>query len=180
MLEPVQHHVELQQSHRADDRDRAHLRFGEEDLRRSFLGEFAQSLVERLAAQWVLGEDAREVLRCESRDTDILEQLAVRRLGCVGGRERVADPQQPAVVHADHVTGQRFFGEGPLATEKLLRRRELEALAGSHVDHVEPGEVPSRADAHEGDPIVMPRVHVGLHLEHEARERGARRRHRAR
>ena len=45
-------------------------------------------------------------------------------------------------------------------------------LAGAHLPDLHPRLEVAGADAHEGDPVAVPRVHVRLDLEHEAGEVG--------
>src|SRR3954469_19215831 len=114
MLEAVQHDVELQLAHRADDRRRAgRLRARSvEHLRRALFRQLTQARVELLPLHRVRDHDAREMLRRKARNA---AELEIRLLG-----ERVADTKRAAIHHADDVTRPRLLARRALARHELL------------------------------------------------------------
>src|SRR4029078_4513546 len=115
VLEAVQHDVELQHTHGADDRGRTG-RLGArriEDLRRAFLGELAEAGVELLPLHRFREDDAREMFGGEARDA---AELDIRAVG-----QRVADAQAAAIHHADHVARPRFLDGRAFTRQELLR-----------------------------------------------------------
>ena len=149
-----------------------HHRLSEEDLRRALFRELAQSLIERFATKRILGDDPREVFWSEARDPDILGEFPLGGAWGLFRGEGITDAQRPAIVHPDDIARQRLLSEGAFTPEELLRWGELEALPRSHMGDLKTGDVAHRADAHEGDAVAMPRIHVCLHLEDEAGEGG--------
>ena len=112
--------------------------------------------------------DDREVLGREARDRRELDRLV--------DVERVADPHVGGVDEADDVAGEGLLDRLALLAEHRVGVLGGERLAGAAVgdDHA-PLEA-ARAHPEERDAVAVGRVHVGLHLEHEARERGVERR----
>ncbi len=160
--QPEQQHVELQHADGADDRHRPGDRFLIEDLHRPFLAQLPEPGVEVLAAKRIGDHDAREVLRREAGDA-AEGDVALER-------ERVGDAQVAAIENADHVARKRFLDFGAFTGEELLRLCQPERLLGARQRDRHPRLEAAGADAHEGDPIAVLRIHVRLDLEDEAGE----------
>ena len=132
----------------------------QEDLHDALLAHLLQRLAQLLRLHGVGELDAAQDLGREARHAAEQDVLA---LG-----QRVADAQRAVVRDADDVAGEGLVGDGAVAGEEELRRREADRLAGAHELRLHAARQPPRADAHEGDAVAMVRVHVGLDLEDEA------------
>src|SRR5690606_37830505 len=91
VLEPVQHHVELQLANGTHYRRRTGCTLGVEHLRSALFSELAKARVQRLAAQRVLRRYAREVLGREARNAAELQRTTVLRAWRAVLHEGVAD-----------------------------------------------------------------------------------------
>ena len=82
--------------------------------------------------------------------------------------QRIADPQRAVIGDADDVARTGLVGQLAVLREEQDRRvhRDRLAVPGRRQLHAAPER--ARAQPHEGDPVAMLRVHVGLHLEDEA------------
>ena len=81
--------------------------------------------------------------------------------------ERVTNAQGAAIHDPDHVTGPCLLYGHAIAGHELLRRRQANGLAAALMQHLHVGFKMSRHDAHEGNAVAMPGIHVRLDLEHE-------------
>jgi hypothetical protein len=85
-------------------------------------------------------------------------------------RTSVADPEDSRIEEPDDIAREGFVDFFAFARHQQGRAREAHALAGAHVQRRGVLHETAGADAHERDPVAMVRIHVGLDLEHEARE----------
>ena len=95
--------------------------------------------------------------------------------------QRVAELQAGGVDEADDVAGERLVDRLALGAEHRRRvlRGDVATGAVASVTLMPRSKLPA-ADAGERDPVAVRRVHVGLHLEHERRERAVERSRRRR
>ena len=137
-------------------------------LHHALLVELGDAPAELLELAGVAHPGDREVLGGEARDGGELDGLV--------DPERVADAHVGGVDQADDVAGVGLLDGLALLAEHLVGVLGGERLAGRAVgdDHA-PLEA-ARAHPQERDAVAVRRVHVGLHLEHEAGERGVERR----
>ena len=155
-------HVELQLADHAHDVIAAD--DAAEHLRHALLGKVFQGALELLGLHRVLEPHAAQDFRREVGDADDLDRLA---LG-----QRVADPQHAVVGNADDVAGPRLVDDLALAGEEQDRRIDRQHLAGAHLRQLHAAAEPAAAQPQEGDAVAVVGVHVGLDLEHEARDLG--------
>src|SRR3546814_12275811 len=84
--------------------------------------------------------------------------------------EGIANRYGAVVVDAEHIAGPGIAGDLAIRSHEGERIGELHLLARAHMQRLHAWNVMTGADAQEGDPVAMLRVHVGLNLEHEAAE----------
>ena len=163
VLHAVFEHVELQCADDAYDHFLQARTGNFEDLDGTLLGDLLRALDELLALHGVLGGHPHEVLRLEGGDAGVFELLA-------GNGNGVADGEQARVEHADNVAGVGLFHNFPLGGHHLLRLAQPQLLAGLHmVIFGVPLEL-AGANPHEGQPVPVGLVHVGLNFEDEGGE----------
>jgi hypothetical protein len=73
------------------------------------------------------------------------------------------------IVQSDDVAGEGLLGLLRSAARKVSASAMRTSLSGAH-DACACRARSARTQAHEGDAVAMPRIHVGLDLEHEAGE----------
>ena len=134
-----------------------------EHLGHALLGQIVERAPELLGPDRILEADPAQDLRGEARDADEAQLLA---LG-----QRVADPQRAVVRDADDVARPGLLGELALLREEEDRAVDRDGLAGARLAQLHAAAEAARADAHERHPVAVVGVHVGLDLEHEARDR---------
>ncbi len=105
----------------------------------------------------------REVLGREARDR--------RERHLLVHVERVADAHVVRVDEPDDIAGERLLEGLALLAEHRVGVLGGERLAGAVVGDDHAALETTRADPEEGDAVAVRLVHVGLHLEHEPRER---------
>ena len=147
-------------------------------LHHALLVELREALAELLEPAGVERAGRGEDLGREPRDR------RERATGVAGVEQRVAELQAGGVDEADDVAGEGLLDRLALGAERGGGVLGGELAAGAVVRDAHAPLEAARADAGEGDAVAVRRVHVGLHLEHERRERaverrGARRRRRA-
>src|SRR6266542_2511805 len=94
--------------------------------------------------------------------------------------ERVTDSELPGVDQTDDVAGVRDADRFAVAPEEPVRATGAYRTAHAAVEHDHVLREPAGADAHECHAVAMPRIHIRLDLEDEAREPLLGRRHHAR
>ena len=161
-FEAVLGHLELQLTHGRKDRLAVHVAGRVEDLDRALLGELRDALLERLVAAGIDVAHAREMFGLERRNAVVAQRGTVA--------QRVADRERARVGQAHHVARERFFHHLAIAREEFHRAGETHFLARAHVAHQHVALEAAAADAQKGHPVAVARIHVGLDLEHEARE----------
>ena len=169
-LQALLEHLKLKHTHDAHDdalHAGAHLA---EDLHGAFLRKLLHALDELLALEGVYLGDSCEVLRGEGRHLGILHALLARTHG-------VAHREDARVEEAHDVAGIGLVHRGAVIGHEGRARGELELAVALHVPGVHAALKTTRADTHESDAVAVVLVHVGLDLEHEAREVLARRWH---
>ena len=102
-----------------------------------------------------------------------------------GGVDGVAELQPGGVDQPDDVAGEGLLDRRPIRPEGRRGVLRGQVAAGAVARHAHAALEVAGADAGEGQSVAVRRIHVGLHLEHERRERCgeralARRRRRAR
>src|SRR6185437_1486089 len=167
ILQAERHHLELQLPHRSQDEVIVAHRL--EQLRRSLLAQLRQPFLQCLHLQWILEHRAPENLR---REVGHPREGQLLPLG-----ERVADVDRAVVVEADDVAGVGLLRMLPLRRHEGQRIRHPHFLAEPRMIEPHAARVLARAQPQERDAVAMPRVHVGLDLEHEPRQRLLQRRH---
>ena len=95
-------------------------------------------------------------------------------------RQRIADAQDAVIGNADDVTRPRLVDRLPFLGEEQDGIVHAERLAGAGLFELHAAPESPRTQSQERDPVAMVRVHIGLHLEHEARHFFVRRKHNAR
>jgi hypothetical protein len=163
VLEPVQHHVELQRSHRGEHRRLVAAQVRRQDLHHALGVELVDAPPELLVLPGVLASHHGEVLGRERRDRR-------ERHGHVAV-QRVPWPQRAGVDQADHVTGIGRLHGLPVLAEHRLRVLGRERAAGRGVRQHHPARELPGTHPHERHPIPVRRVHVRLYLEHQPGER---------
>ena len=86
--------------------------------------------------------------------------------------ERVADAEFRMADEANDVAGAGFVDSFALIGKKLVRTGEPDFLAGAGMDDGHIALESAGADAHEGDAVAMPRIHVRLDFENETGKSG--------
>ena len=157
-LQPVDDHVELQGTDNADDPVGAEIRL--EDLHQAFFGQILQALAHLLDAHGVGETHAAQDFRREGRQAGDVDVLAFG--------QRIADAELAVVGHADDVARIGKIGNLAFFGEEEDRRGNGDLLAGTHMFQLHAALERARAQAHEGNPVAVLRVHVGLHLEDKA------------
>ena len=74
--------------------------------------------------------------------------------------------------NADDIAGHGFVGQFAVVPEKEHRIGDGQVLAGPHVPELHAAPEGARGHAQERHAVAVVGVHVGLHLEHEARDLG--------
>ncbi len=103
---------------------------------------------------------ALQQFRREARDAGEAQVLA---LG-----QRVADAELAMVRHADDVAAPGLVRGLAVLRQKQHRVRDRHRLAGAHMLELHAAPEMAGAQPQEGDTVPMLRVHVRLHLEHDA------------
>ena len=171
VLKAVLHHLQLQLAHRRQDRI-AFAGIGVvEHLHRPLLPQLIDALAEAFEGRGVGVAQPREDLRAEAGNALVFHSWAEV--------EGVADREHAGVVEADHITRVGVLHHLAVLAEQLLWPRQADGPAAAGVLHGHVLLEMAGADAHEGDPVAVARVHVGLQLEHEAAEPRPQRIHRA-
>ena len=84
--------------------------------------------------------------------------------------QRIADTENSRVENTDNIAGVRFFNNGALLREELLRLRQLNRLAALHVVHRHAFFEHTAANTHKSNAVAMRRVHVSLNFKHKRTE----------
>ena len=134
----------------------------DEGLHDALLQELVEAGPELLGVGGIGIRDVGEDLRGEARDL-VKEDRAV--LG-----EGVADAEGVVADKADDVARVGLVDGLAVLAEELVRGREADRLSGLRVQDRHVALELAGADAHEGDPVAVPGVHVRLDLEDEGRE----------
>ena len=159
----VLEHVELQGAHHAYD-DLLQARAGDlEDLDGALLCDLLRSLDELLSLHGVLGRHPHEVLRLKRGDTGIPELLPRHGDG-------IADGEQAGIEHADDVAGVGFLHDLALRGHHGLGLAETQLFAALDVVIFRIPLKLAGADPHEGQPVPVGLIHVGLNLKHKGGE----------
>ena len=167
-VEPVGEHLELELADGGEDRRAvAHLRVAEH-LHHALLVELGEALAELLDLAAVERAGGGEHLGREPRDRRELDRRSTPH-------SESPMLQPGGVDEADHVAGERLLDRAALGAEHRRRVLRGERLAGALAREHHAALEAARADAHEGDPVAVGAVHVGLHLEHERRAVGVER-----
>jgi threonine dehydrogenase-like Zn-dependent dehydrogenase len=82
--------------------------------------------------------------------------------------KRVADAELAVVRNTDHVARIGGSAISRSSAKKKIGAETAMVLAGAHVFQLHAALEGARTQAHEGDPVAVLRVHVGLHLEDKA------------
>ena len=82
--------------------------------------------------------------------------------------ESVTDLDGTVVMQPDDIPGNGIDGLLPFAGKEGHCITDADFLVDAHVLHLHALFEGARADAHEGYPVTVARVHVGLDLEDEA------------
>jgi hypothetical protein len=90
---------------------------------------------------------------------------------CILG-QRVADAEIRMPNQSHHVPGVSLVHRFALATEQFVRAGKPQLPPGARMDDIHVARELPRANAHEGQTVPMPRVHVRLNLENETGEAG--------
>ena len=134
-----------------------------EDLGRAFLAELIQALVQRLGFERVAQHHALEQLGREVRNTGKGQLFTFGKT--------IADSDGAVVVDADDIARPGGLGVFAPVGHERDGIAHTDILARAQMAHLHAFLVMARADAHKGDPVAMLRVHIGLDLKHEARQR---------
>ena len=161
-LDPGLQHVELQFANHAHDMVAAD--DPAEHLRHALFRQILQRAPQLLGLHRILQPHAAQDFRREVGDADDLQRLAFG--------QRVADPQHAVVGNADDVAGPGLVDDLALAGEEQDRRIDRQHLRRAHLRQLHATAELAAAQAQEGDAVAMVGVHVGLDLEHEARNLG--------
>ncbi len=160
MLQAVLDDVELERTDAADDLGVVY-RAGEE-LGDAFVHQLIDAFGELLRFERIAVVHPAELLGAEARDALEVQLLPFR--------QRIADLEVAGVVEADYVAREglvhHFFFGGHEAG--WVGKLHLTALA--YVQVVRVALESAGADAQEGDPVAVARVHIGVNLEDEAGE----------
>ena len=84
--------------------------------------------------------------------------------------QSVAHAQGAVVGNADDITGFRAVGNLPILREKQDRRMNRNGLAKPRRRQLHAAFEGAGAQSHERDAVTVLRIHIGLHLENEARD----------
>ena len=136
-----------------------------ENLDGALLGDLLDAFFKLLALHGVRALDGGEVLRGEGGDALELHLVALVAHG-------VSNGENARVEHADDVPGVGLVDDGPVVGHELLGLGQTEGLAPLDMEILLIPLKLAGADAHEGDPVPVGLVHVGLNLEHEGGEGG--------
>ena len=161
--QPLDGDLEL---HRADAGQHGHGVLGvlaPQDVDDALLVELLEAAAELLVAVDVAVGDGHEGLGRQGRNRG----EAHRRTD----EQRVAHAHVAADHHAHDVPGERLVEHGPVLAEHLVREAQGQAAPGARVVDPHPALEASGADADERHAVAVARVHVGLDLERERRER---------
>src|SRR5690554_1083512 len=160
LLETMGDHIELQRTHGTKNQVVVVQRL--EQLGRALLGELLQPLLQCLELERILELNPLEQLRSKVRDTHKPHLLT--------HGEGVTNLDGAVVVQADDVARPRLLDMRPVRGEEGQGIGNLDVLADTHVTHLHVLLVLARADPQESDAVAMLGIHIGLDLEHEARE----------
>ena len=153
----------MQGAHHAYD-DLLQARAGDlEDLDGALLCDLLRSLDELLSFHGVLGRNPHEVLRLKRGDTGIPELLPRHGDG-------IADGEQTGVEHADDIASVCLLHDLALRGHHGLGLTEPQFFAGLDVVILRVPLELAGADSHEGQPVPVGLVHVGLNFEYERGE----------
>ena len=117
-----------------------------------------------LHAQRILELRAAKQLRREIWHAREIQLLA---LG-----EGIADVDRAVIVQANDVPRIGLLGLAAIGGQEGQRIGNPDILAEAHMAHPHAAGIAAGAQAHEGDAVPVPGVHVGLDLEHEAGQLG--------
>src|SRR5690606_21844770 len=157
-FQPEGRDVELERADGTENQIVVHER--PEKLRRTFLAELRETLLERLQLQRVAQHGAPEQLRREIRDAGEDERLPLA--------EAVADVDGAVIVEADDVARVCLGRALPVGRHERDRVADPDLPAEARVIEAHAGPIRAAADAHERDPVAVRRIHVRLDLEYEA------------
>ena len=169
VLHPELENLKLQLAHRPEDVVVGGVALVE--LHRPFLDQLVDPLVEGLLLHHVLGRNADEEFRSKLRQLFKLNRL-------LAGEDRIPDLEITGIVETNDVAGHGGFHVLPGVGHELGHVRQPQRLAGPFEGHIHSAVKFPGADPHEGDPVAMLGVHVGLNLENEAGEFRGQRVHR--
>ena len=153
----------MQGAHHAYD-DLLQARAGDlEDLDGALLCDLLRSLDELLSFHGVLGRHPHKVLRLKRGDTGIPELLPRHGDG-------IADGEQAGIEHADDVAGVGFLHDLALRGHHGLGLAETQLFAALDMVIFRVPLKLAGADPHEGQPVPVGLIHVGLNLKHKGGE----------
>ena len=155
-------HVELQLADDAHDMVAAD--DPAEHLGHALFRQILERAPQLLGLHRIFQPHAAQDFRREVGDADDLEGLA---LG-----QRVADAQHAVIGNADDVAGPRLVDDFALAGEEQDRRIDRQDLRRAHLRQLHAATELAAAQAQEGNAVAVVGIHVGLDLEHEARDLG--------
>ena len=163
ILKAIFKHVKLQYAHDAhDDLFEAAVQLLK-DLDGAFLGDLVDAFDKLFTLHRIDLAHSGKMFRGEGRDA--FEGKLVSRCA-----DRIADAENARIEHPDDVPGVGLFHHVALFRHHLLRLEKAHLFVALHMIYFFGRFKFARADAHEGDPVTMGFVHVGLDFEHEGRE----------
>ena len=116
-----------------------------------------------LGAHRIFGPHTAQKFGGKTRHADEADRFAAG--------QGVADPQVAVIGNADDVAGPGLLGQFPVPGQKEHRIVDVQGAPGAGMEHADAAKEPSGAQAHEGDPVPVLRVHVRLDLEDETGDR---------
>jgi hypothetical protein len=158
--EPIHRNLELELTHRGENRNSLTTIACLKRLNHTLLVELGNAFSELLVTGGVEIASNPEMLRGERGNRWELDDAV--------DTEAVPDPQLGCVDQAHHVSRKRDVDGLPVSAEDLMCVFGRERTTGAMIGEGHPPLEPSRADPHEGDPVAMPGIEVGLNLEDES------------
>src|SRR5210317_46597 len=158
VAKPMRHNVKLKWTDSA--KDQVVVPEWLEQLCCTLFAQLREPFLQCLDTQWILENRAPKYFRRKvwnSRETNFFAL-----------RKAVTDVDRAVIVQADNVSCVCRFGMLPVSRQKRDGFGNLHFLAKPDMVNSNPLTILAGADAHEGNAVTMPRIHVRLNFENES------------